>query len=179
MKAKSIGIGSKSISKYHVNRGFVCYENVAPLCIKLLVQALYSSVQLQVEQCFIYTLFTWDFQIDLEPIPISLAVMWTQAKSVKSIPNRFGLNLLESRFEIDLEPIWGYKSSCECFSDLKSLWLNVFLFITPVIIIRFASSLSQLTSTEKDDFRTFYRIQMEPKVPEIFNFKDIKYKNRI
>ena len=67
----------------------------------------------------IITLFTWD----LELIAIGLAVMWTQAKGVKSIPNRFGPNLLASRFKIGLEPIWGYKLTCERFSDLKSIWV--------------------------------------------------------
>ena len=50
--------------------------------------------------------------------------------------------VLESRFEIGLEPIWGYKLSCESSSDLKSIWFKGFLFITPVIINRFASYLS-------------------------------------
>ena len=29
----------------------------------------------------------------------------------------------------------------------------------------------------KDDVRTVYRIKIEPLIPEIFNFKDIIYKN--
>ena len=32
---------------------------------------------------------------------------------------------------------------------------------------------------EKGDFRTVYRIKIDLLVPELFNFKDIKYKNGI
>ena len=49
-----------------------------------------------------------------------------------------------------------------------------FIHITPVIFIIYCHILS---SIEHCDFRTFYRIQITKKVFEIFNFKEIIYKN--
>ena len=46
---------------------------------------------------------------------------------------------------------------------------NCFLFITPIIIIRFTSSLSQLTSSDNKDFGTFYKFRIGTRIPEIFN----------
>ena len=60
-----------------------------------------------------FTLFTWNFQIDLETIPIGLAGMCTQAKSLK----------------IDSKPIWpkptfeqNWLESVPCESSDWGLW---------------------------------------------------------
>ena len=62
-------------------------------------------------------------------------------------------------------------------SELKYIWVSCFFLfitsITPVVVIRLAFSYILLASTKKDNVRTFYRMKIDQKVPEIFNFKDI------
>ena len=65
---------------------------------------------------------------------------------------------------------------CVPFHMLIDTYLIVFIhnsrYNYPISFILF-----YLISTKNGDFRTFYRIKIDPSIPEIFNFKDIIYKN--
>ena len=64
-------------------------------------------------------------------------------------------------------------------SDLKSIWVSLFFIHNSRCNYPICILFILLTSTEKEYFRTFYRIKIDPSVPEIFNVKDIIYKNGI
>ena len=84
-----------------------------------------------------------------EPIPIALAVTVNTSKT----------NLRINR-NVDALATWNHHG------------FNCFLFIPPLIIIWFSSSIFNLHLLKNYDFRTFYRFRIGQQIHEIYNFKD-------